>query len=366
MSRDHLPLHGIRVLDMTGGLGTYCGRLLADFGADVVKIEPPEGVRSRGIPPFIDDEPGIDRSLRFLYFEANKRGIVLDVSSPDAESELRQLAAEVDVILVTPSAQHPVSGFDPVSESISWAPKTAIVICITPFGLTGPYREWRGTHLTSYAMSGLLVSQGTPEGPPVVIPGDQMHTHISTNAAIAVMTALRARDQVGGQFADLSAHEILFAGHFPFNRYSTSNFIPEREAIEPNQSGGIWECSDGLVEFFVSTDKHWQGLMTLLGDPESLSDPTLANPNTRYDRREEVIAALGPLVKAIDREDFVARGQRLGVPCALLNTIGEFVNDPQPRSRDFLTITLLPDGREVEMPGAPYRSTEPLLDLYRR
>jgi crotonobetainyl-CoA:carnitine CoA-transferase CaiB-like acyl-CoA transferase len=366
VGREHLPLDGIRVLDASDALGAYGGRLLADFGADVIRLERPTGSPMRDRPPFVGDEPGADRSLAFLYYEANKRGVTLDVTDPASLDDLRALAAHADVVLITPSARTPVVGFDPDAQTVSWAPASAVVVSITPFGLTGPYRGWRATHLTSYALSGLMYTQGTPEGPPVVIPGDQMYAHVGTNAAITVLRALRARDQVGGQFADLSAHEIITSTLFGLHQYSAARMLGRRMPVEPTESGGVWRCSDGLVEFVVSTDKHWVGLVQLLGSPEALSDPALAHPYNRYQHRAEVLEVLRPAIAAIGREEFVARGQELGVPCALVNTIGEFVNDPQPRSRGFFVKAPLPDGTTVEMPGALYLSTEPILSLYDR
>lgn len=366
VSHKQLPLNGVRVLDATDQLGTYCGRLLADFGADVVKIEPPSGLRSRAVPPFLDGEPGPERALEFLYYEANKRGISLDVSTDDSLETMRALAANTDVILLTPSVQFPVAGFDPENQTVSWAPESAIVVSITPYGLTGPYRDWRATHLTSYAMSGLLIEQGPVEGSPVQVPGNQMYAHVGTNAAITVLTALRARDEVGGQFADLSVHEILTASNFAFHQYSSASIVGRRLPVAPSENGGIWRCRDGLIEFQVSTDKHWRGLVTLLGNPAALSDPALGHPSARSRIRDELVNVMRPLIENIDRESFVAEGQKLGVPCALVNTVGEYVNDPQPRSRGFFVDAPLPDGSSIEMPGAPYLTTKPLLNQYQR
>ena len=111
---------------------------------------------------------------------------------------LAELGANADVVLLTP----PVAGFDPDSRELSWAAADAVVCAVTPFGLTGPYRSWRATHLTSCALGGVMYSQGPPEGPPVVMPGRQLYDHAGTHVAIAVLAALRARPAVGGQFID--------------------------------------------------------------------------------------------------------------------------------------------------------------------
>src|ERR1700678_1394801 len=106
-----LPLGGIRVLDLAGPLGSYCARLLADAGADVVKVEPPEGDPLRRRPPFAGDRPDPERSLSFAYYHANKRGVVLDYRRPESAAVLANLGANADVIVLTPTVREPVAGF---------------------------------------------------------------------------------------------------------------------------------------------------------------------------------------------------------------------------------------------------------------
>ncbi len=116
-----LPLGGIRVLDLSGPLGCYCGRLLADAGADVVKVEPPEGDRLRRRPPFAANLAGQESSLSFAYYQANKRGVVLDYRRPEAAAVLADLGASCDVVVLTPTVAEPVAGFDPATGELAWA-----------------------------------------------------------------------------------------------------------------------------------------------------------------------------------------------------------------------------------------------------
>ena len=224
MAQGPLPLDGIRVLDLSGPVGSYGGRLLADAGADVVKVELPAGDELRRQGPFAGRQPGPERSLAFAYYHANKRGIVLDYRSPEALGMLAELGASADVVLVTP----PVAGFDPDSRELSWAASDAVVCAITPFGLTGPYRSWRATHLTSCALGGGMYQYGPSEGPPLVLPGRQLYDHAGTHAAIAVLAALRARPAVGGQFIDISAHEVLGSSLYELHRYTNFQDIMRR------------------------------------------------------------------------------------------------------------------------------------------
>jgi crotonobetainyl-CoA:carnitine CoA-transferase CaiB-like acyl-CoA transferase len=360
-TQDALPLDGIRVLELCGPAGSYGGRLLADAGADVVKVELPAGDELRRQGPFAGRRSDREPSLTFAYFHANKRGIVLDYRSPDAAGALAELGAQADVVLLTP----PVTGFDADSRQLSWAAGNAIVCSITPFGITGPYRTWRATHLTSCALGGAMSQYGPPEGPPLVMPGRQHYAHVGTHAAIAVLAALRARSAAGGQFIDISAHEVLGASVYELHRYTNFQDIMRRRAGAAGV-GGMWPCRDGLIEFSVSTDKHWAGLLQLLGRPPQLSDPALADPAVRQERAGEIMAVAGPAILGMGREDFVARAQQLGVPCSLINTVGQFAHDRQPRSRGFFVHMPLAGLGEFDVPGQPFLSSQPLLAQYRR
>src|SRR3984957_10366434 len=138
-----LPLGGIRVLDLSGPVGSYGGRLLADIGADVVKVELPDGDELRRQGPFAGRRSDPERSLTFAYYHANKRGVVVDYRRADAAGVLAELGARADVVLLSP----PVTCFDPDTGELAWASPDAIVCAITPFGLTGPYRSWRAPTL---------------------------------------------------------------------------------------------------------------------------------------------------------------------------------------------------------------------------
>ena len=362
-----LPLDGIRVLDMAGPLGSYCARLLADAGADVVKVEPPEGDPLRHRPPFAGDRADPEGSLSFAYYHANKRGVVLDYRRPEAVATLADLGANADVIVLTPTVREPVAGFDTATGELAWAGPDSVVCSITPFGLTGPYRTWRATHLTSHAMSGLMYGQGPPEGPPVVVPGQQLYDFTGTHAAIAVLTALRARPQAGGQLIDMSAHEVMTASCFDLYGYTNAARIGRRRQPAAYYSGGgSWPCRDGVVEFTASTDKHWFALMELLGHPGELSDPTWAHPVVRHPYEDKIVEVMRPLIAGMSREDFFIRGQQLGLPCNVINTVGDFVDDEQPRSRGFFVRRQLAGIGEFELPGEPFRCTERMLDQYRR
>ncbi|GAA1262024.1 CoA transferase [Sphaerisporangium rubeum] len=384
------PLTGIRVLDLASELTAYGTRLLAGLGADVLVVEPPGGHELRRRPPFPTGTSSA-YGLPFAYLFTGKRAVTLDVTVPAALPLLTDLARDADVVIASPGplspiagltanpgtvdagpgdadtvvtspAPHsPVAGLDPARPALSWAPRDAIVCLVTPFGLTGPYRSYRATHLTLHAMSGGMHTQGPVEGPPVVIPGEQKYAEVGAWLAVAVLAALRERGRSGGQVLDLSAHEVMTATDGSLAHYTATGHLTGRGPAPGTPPSGVWRCRDGDVEFQVWTDRHWHGFVELIGSPEALRDPALAHPAARAPRAAELTAVIEPLVGAANRGDLVREGQRLGVPCGPINTIGEFAEDEQVRARGGVT-----DTSGLPMPAWPFRATVPLFTEHPR
>lgn len=348
------PLTGIRVLDLASELTAYGTRLLAGLGADVLVVEPPGGHELRRRTPFPTGTPS-PYGLPFAYLFAGKRAVTLDVTVPASLPLLTGLARDTDVVIASPGPLSPITGFGPARPALSWAPRDAIVCLVTPFGLTGPYRSYRATHLTLHAMSGGMHTQGPPVGPPVVIPGEQKYAEVGAWLAVAVLAALRERGGSGGQVLDLSAHEVMTATDGSLAHYTATGHLTGRGPVPGTPPSGVWRCRDGDVEFQVWTDRHWHGFVELVGSPEALRDPALAHPAARAPRAAELTAMIEPLVGAANRGDLVREGQRLGVPCGPINTIGEFAEDEQVRARGGVT-----DTSGLPMPAWPFRATVPL------
>ena len=158
-----------RVLDMSDAIGAYCSKLLADLGADVLKVEPPCGESLRRRPPFAGGGDS-GESLVFASYHANKRGITLDAGRTECLPLLKALAAYCDVIIVSPTARRPIVGLDRDAPRLAWAQSESIVASITPFGLTGPMRDLRMTPFLSFAMGRGMHWVGEAEGPPLAAP----------------------------------------------------------------------------------------------------------------------------------------------------------------------------------------------------
>ena len=206
------PLDGVRVLEVADEKGEFCGKLMADLGADVIKIEPPGGAVTRSVGPFLEDRPGQERSLSFWHYNTSKRGVTLDLKSGEGQRLFRRLAAASDVVLET---------FPPgYLESLglgyrSLAPlNPRLVMCsLTPFGQTGPWRHYRTSDLLHMAAGGQMASSGydpedVADAPPIA-PGGGNAWHIGGHFAyMGILAALYHRDLTGeGQYVDASIHE---------------------------------------------------------------------------------------------------------------------------------------------------------------
>jgi benzylsuccinate CoA-transferase BbsE subunit len=255
------PLCGYRVLDLAGPLGLHCTKLLADMGADVIKIEPPRGDESRNIPPFKDDVPHPEQSLYFLHFNTNKRGITLDVEKPDGRAILFELARNADVLIETARP----GGMDELG--IGYAALRAqnprlVYASITPFGQTGPWRDYKANDMAGLALGNLLYLAGEPGEPPLQPPGEIAYGMASTYGAFGIAVALYHRLESGkGQYVDVSMHECAghIAGYFIPN-YGYSGDKPARASRKGEETDlyDPYPTKNGYARIFIIPVEQWR------------------------------------------------------------------------------------------------------------
>jgi CoA:oxalate CoA-transferase len=360
------PLLAVRVLDLSDAIGAYCTRLLADLGADVVKVEPPSGDPMRLRPPLKEGVEAPEASLLFAAYHANKRGITLDVRRPEAAILLAGLGREVDVVVVAPTLRSPIIGLDVDTGSLEWASPSTVVCAITPFGLTGPWRDLRATPFTSFAMSGGMHRVGPLDGPPVAIPAQVSWDEAGIHAAAAVMAALEARSRWGGQTIDLSAHEVAAGKDFLVERYDREAMTAwGRSRVVGYPPTGTWECVDGPFEVACHQLHHWDAFLAMLDHPDELSEPSLRDPLIRravFDGLEKVIAKL---MATRSRGELFAKGQTAGLPCCPQYRPAEFVEDVQPRARDIFVPVAEPVLGTVTLPWSSFLSSPRMRSLRR-
>lgn len=362
MPDDAMPLEGVRIFDLSSRVGAYCGKLLADFGADVVKVERPAGDRLRRIPPYSLAAEG-EQGLLFAWYQNNKRGITLDWSRPDAAVLLAELTAEADVVIVSPDQREPLVGFDDPAKRPTWLSERTTLCAITPFGLTGPWRSWRATPFTSFAASGQMHAVGPEDGPPVAMPGQQLYDQASTRAAALVMSTVRS--PLAAQTIDVSAHEVGAWQYQVIQRFATSGRIMTRATNFGPPPGGIWQCRDGYVDIAAHSVHHWDVFVKLLGSPQDLLDPMYADRMMRVELFDLLTVFITEHMAAQGAQEFVERGQAAGLPCALQYRPDEYLKDEHPRVRGSFVQVEHPDLGAITLPG-PVVTTSPAVARYRR
>ncbi len=242
----HAPLTGIRVLDLADEPAVFASRILADLGADVIRVEPPSGGRVRNLAPFLNEEPGVERSFYHLYHNANKRSVAVDVSTENGLDALKLLAARADVLIET---EHPgrMADLGVGYEDLSKLNAGLIYASVTPHGEEGPWKDRKGTDLTAAASSGLMFVAGQTYDPPTVAGGDQSYKMASLAAASGVMIALwgRRSDPDGaGTHISVSVQEaasMAVCQTSNANHFTWRGDIPQR----PGMTRGVFECADG-------------------------------------------------------------------------------------------------------------------------
>jgi crotonobetainyl-CoA:carnitine CoA-transferase CaiB-like acyl-CoA transferase len=345
MTTKALPLAGVRVLDLTRILaGPWATQNLADLGAEVIKIEKPDGgddTRQMG-PPFVRDAAtgeDIDASY-FLSCNRNKESVAIDIATPQGQRLIRALAVKCDVLV----ENYKVGGL--ARYGLDYATLHAelpnLVYCsITGFGQTGPYAQRAGYDYLIQGMGGLMSVTGEPDGAPGGGPqraGVALADILSgMYAALAIVAALRHRDQGGGgQHIDIAMLDVQAAvlANQAMN-YLTTGRVPQRMGnghpnIVPYQS---FRAADGYLILAVGNDAQFVKMAQAMGRPEWGEDPRFRTIKLRVANRGELIPMLESLIATRRIDEWVAAMEEVGVPCGPVNTIDRVFSDPQLRSR---------------------------------
>ncbi len=357
--RSPAALEGIRVLELVDESAEYCGRLLAGLGADVVKVEPPEGAPSRRIGPFLDDEPGPDRSLAFWADNVGKRSVVV---SQDASVQELCDAADVLVHTLRPG---PAAARGLNFETLHRRAPSLVVCALTPFGQDGPWADYLADDLVLMALGGSMAAcgygpgpDGTYDTPPLACHGDQAWRTASTYAAIAVLGALAWRFESGqGQFLDVSAHECSASmTEWHLMTYLCSGGV-HRRGPHPTLTAADGRQVAALNPDFLGPHV-FAGMLEMLesqGVAGPLSDPAFADPVHRAANYREVWRALKRLAEKHDGETLYQLGQGAGLPWGVIRSPEEVLADRHLRARGHFVELEHPElGRTVTYPGAPF------------
>ncbi len=280
------PLAGIRVLDLTHLLaGPFATKLFADYGADVIKIEPPGGEPGRWLRPFQGDEPNPEKSGTFFALNTNKRSVVLDLKSPAGKQGFSDLANGADFVIENfrPGTMDRLGlGY----EQLRASKDQALLISLTNFGQTGPWRDFKGSETILYGMGGHMYHQGLDGRSPLKQGGTATLLQAGGMTAAAAMAALLTLKRYGrGQWVDLSIYEMQSASNDrrqqAYMVWQFSKYIHRRRAdVAETLATGVFPCADGYVEIFGDFLK-WDRITKMLGDPPELLDERWKQPGVR-------------------------------------------------------------------------------------
>ena len=359
------PWSGTRVVDLTGLTGAYGGRVWAALGADVIAVEPPGGSSLRRLTPLA---PGVDapeNGLWWAYYGAGKQSVVLD---PALDGDrLAALLATADVVLddAPPTEQdRPVWGRSAVqalNPGVSW-------VSVTPFGMTGPRRNWNGSDLVGWASCGVANTIGFADRAPVApAPELQVLAHVtSMNAVIAAMLAVRARRRTGtGQTIDISMQEVGLS------------FAPETgvplyldDQVERPRAGnrrpitspmGLFPCQDGFVAMIAIQPSHWTAVAHWVNDVcdnEGILEEIFLDMVVRREAMEAIDLWIEDLTNRFTKLELFVEGQKRGIPVTPVNTVDDLRSDPHLEATGWWRTEEHPALGSYTVPGSPFSTPD--------
>lgn len=390
-------LDDIRILDLTNETGVYATKLLADLGADVIRVEPPDGDPLREIGPFWHGQEQVDRSLRYFHFNTSKRGVTLDLHTPDGQDIFRKLAATADVVVET----HAPGYMDSIG--LGYAGLTAIkpdviLTSITGFGQNGPHAQWKWSDIVGVAMSGMMTLAGDKEDPPNRPYGNQGYICAGIDGAAGTMMALVHRDATGeGQHVDVSMQEALSINQeTAMLTYDMTRRVAQRTGargiIPIDIPGiGIYEAADGQVFSYLGTPGgapwtvmlDWmnrEGLAEDLNDEpyltmiRSLNLSFLTGLVREPEKLGERIQVLGHMygvfsrfIAAKPKWEIYQEAQKQRLMIGIVSTPEDLAKNPQLAAREwYQDVPHDHIGESVRYAGPPFRMSAKPWEIRRR
>ena len=368
---------GLRVVELGSGISAAFGaRLLADFGADVIKVEPPvAGDATRAMGPFPGDVPHPERSGMFLYLNFGKRGVTLDPRTDDGSWVLSALLADADAVVENLGAGE----FERMAPA-STLPRRLVVCSISPYGQTGPKAGYLGSELSAYASGGMMYMTGTDDRPPVKHGYNQASHLAGVNAASAVLAATMLAKRTGtGQRIDISEQETVAMTVFPaLNVYTHTGAVVKRAPVDLPKlaTSQAMEASDGwIMPSDAGINVWWETFAAFVDCPELLEAP-FAERESRHEHEGRIDDIVGPAFKARTRDELFHGGQERGLTMSAIQAPDAIANCDHLGARGFFVDQVHPVAGAVRMPGmvpltggvidrAPWRAA-PLLGQHNR
>jgi benzylsuccinate CoA-transferase BbsE subunit len=369
---DRAALAGVRVLDLADNAVAYASRLLADLGAEVIRIEPPHGSALRRAAPLAATADGME-SCAHAFWNAGKKAITLDLRCADGQRLFGDLVAKSDVVIET-FAPGTLSAWGIGYDSMKERNPGIILVSVTPYGQTGPCANFHATDLTLLAAGGLLSLGGYPETGPVAVAGEQGFLAAAIFGAVATLKALLERQNTNnggtnhGQWLDVSGQEcIAFALEDAIPEWYLSGSIRRRTGDQAREAGtGVYPCQDGYVSMVagrLGTAKAFKTLVQWIAESGTPGGNELLDErwqDFKFRQSPQGIARFAEIFGAFcalrSKQELYREGQEKQIAIAPVNTVADIVDDPQLRANNYFRS--LHDealGRDVTVPGPPYR-----------
>ena len=358
------PFSALKVVECGEGISAAFGaKMLADIGADVIKLEPPGGDLTRRRGPFPNDQPDSEKSGIFIYLNANKRGVVADLKRPEGRDLLARLLERADVLI------HNVAPPDRSAHGLESAALYAkyprlIVTSVSMFGDTGPYADYKGYELTAANAAGwAFLSPGAspyPDLPPLKCYGSQCDFQAGAHAAITTLAAYLHRLKSGkGQAIDVSEQEVIAAMvemnlmHYTYAGRETSRL--------GSRVLGPWfiaDCADGKIFVLAVEEDQWKRLVELMGNPEWASDDLFKDRLSRAQNIDALKALMTEWLSGWKVQDLYRAAQEHRIPFAPINTMQHLYESEHLRQRGFFVKLEQPGIGTLNLPGMPSRYTK--------
>ncbi|MEE9284350.1 MAG: CoA transferase [Dehalococcoidia bacterium] len=358
-------LQGLRVLELGDYISAaYCTRLLAHYGAEVIKIErPPAGDLARSHGPFPDDSPHPEKSGLFLFLNGGKLGVTLNPDVHSGRALLLDLLRQADV-LVENNSPSQMEQWGLTHEALRAVNPGLVMTSITAFGQSGPYRDCKAYAITSAAASGIAYRMGDPARQPLTMPYDRAEYWGGMNGASATMVAIMARWRSGrGQHVDISTVDCLNTYNNPLDYldYVDTGYYPRRTG---HRNPTIYPfvllpCKDGYFGLIVAHDAQWARFLQVMGSPAWANDPRYRNRNALdTQQKEELDNLIKPWLAQHTKAELWRIFRENRIPWHPVQTVDELLQWEQLKVRGYWERTEHPDAGAWTMPGAPFKLSE--------
>jgi len=361
-------LEGVRVLDLSQGIaGPMAARMLGDLGAEVTKVEPPDGDPARTLRPLIGQGPVAERSLLFAYLNWNKLGITLDFESADGQATMAALVRSADIVIESFRPGRLASwGLSP-QQMMEWNPRL-VVTSVTDFGQEGPYATYRGSDLVQQAMSGIMQISGDADRAPLKHGLNQAYFCAGLNAAYAALAAFTAAERDGiGDHVDLSVQECLVSELVTCETYYSfmGAIQGRRMAVQDPYSGAPVATRRGFLSFQASLAVPNETFAELFRNP-AFREPKFASNKQRSQHVAEVRDLVAQSVKDRDAKEIFIDGAQRRLVMGVVQTAPDLLACEQLAERDFFIDVAHPSGRSLRYPGELARMSATPTSVRRR